>query len=87
MLTYAEACGEEGRRQLLRHQLRIDELKRSHWGCGVSFPRSCFFRQNVQDLEMYSVLAGTADATMCASIFLIFFLFASMFFLVVFVCQ
>ena len=67
LLTHvADSMGTQGRLDLQRHSRHLEEIKRSYWGCGVSYPRSGTFREAL-DLETFSCLAGSADGTMWES--------------------
>ena len=58
MLAHVAGCmGVQGRLELKQHSRHLEEIKRSYWGCGVSYPRSAKFREEL-DLETFSCLAG-----------------------------
>ena len=58
MLAHVAGCmGVQGRLELTQHSRHLEEIKRSYWGCGVSYPRSAKFREQL-DLETFSCLAG-----------------------------
>ena len=58
LLAHVASCmGVQGRLELTQHSRHLEEIKRSYWGCGVSYPRSAKFREQL-DLETFSCLAG-----------------------------